>query len=94
MQLEKALGLSSEKDSVAYQQPVPVRPQWGQWRKATLTGERFRGKMVLLDGTEGRRGSQWQADSGLGFLLLSSCSPLSKRVAVKRSHFVPICFYW
>lgn len=63
-------------------------PQWGQWRKATLPGERVRGKMVLLGGTEGRRGGRWQADSVLGFLLLSSCSSLSKRVAVKR---IPLC---
>lgn len=37
---------------------------------------------------EGRRGRRWLAESGLGFLLLSSCSPLSKRVAVKR---IPLC---
>lgn len=46
-----AFGLSSERDSEAYQQPVLVRPQWGQWRKATLTREWARGKMVLLGGT-------------------------------------------
>jgi hypothetical protein len=91
MQLDKALGLSSERNSVlSYQQPVLVRPQmalehpqWGgPWRKTTLTGGWVRGKMLLLGGTEGRRGRRWQADSGLGFLFLGNCSPLSKTVAV------------
>lgn len=58
-------------------------PQWGPWRKTILTGEWVKGK-ISLGGTEGRRGRRWQADSGLGFLFLSNCSPLSKRVAVKR----------